>query len=90
MQAGMMSADPSELLDRFGLITEEHVAALIGISVQGLRNRPRSKLSEFVKTGRRKLFKEASVRELLGIEGPLPPARDPRPCMACWALRRAV
>lgn len=75
-----MPSDPAELLDRFGLITEENLAALLGIGVLALGNRPRSKLPEFVKTGRRKLFKEASVRELLGIEGPLLPEKRSSTC----------
>jgi hypothetical protein len=51
-----------DLLERFGLITEEDLAALLGISVGTLKNRPCSDLPEFVKAGRRRLFKEASVR----------------------------
>ena len=68
--------DPEPLLERYGLITEEHLAALIGIGVQSLRNRHRSQLPKSVKVGRRRFFKEASVREMLGIEeAPLVPQR---------------
>ena len=59
-----------DLLKHFGLITEEQLAALLGITVPTLRNKPRDKLPEFTKKGRRRLFWEASVREFLG-----PPAR---------------
>jgi hypothetical protein len=38
------------------------LAALLGMTVKSLKNRPRSDLPEFVKAGRRRLFKEASVR----------------------------
>jgi hypothetical protein len=41
---------------------EEDLAALLGMTVKSLKNRPRSDLPEFVKAGRRRLFKEASVR----------------------------
>ena len=52
------------------------MAALLGIGVKSLKNRARSQLPEFVKNGRRRLFKGSSVRELLGVEdGPLVPAR---------------
>jgi hypothetical protein len=51
-----------DLLQRFALVTEEDLAALLGIGVKSLKNRPRSGLPEFVKAGRRRLFKEASVR----------------------------
>jgi DNA-binding Lrp family transcriptional regulator len=40
------------LLERFGLITEEDLAALLGISVPTLKNRLRSDLPDFVKAGR--------------------------------------
>lgn len=56
-----------ELLKHFGLVTEEQLATLLGITVPSLRNRPRDKLPEFRKNGRRRLFVEASVREFLGL-----------------------
>lgn len=67
----MARVSEKELLERFGLMTEEQLATLLGITVPSLRNRPRERLPEFRKEGRRKLFIEASVREFLG----LPPAR---------------
>lgn len=53
------------LMQRLGLIPEEDFAALLGVSVKTLKNRPRADLPEFVKAGRRRLFKEASVRDYL-------------------------
>lgn len=53
------------LLDKLGLVPEEEVAGLLGVSVKTLKNRPRSNLPEYVKAGRRRLFKLASVREYL-------------------------
>jgi hypothetical protein len=69
----MIESEP--LLERFGLLTEEAVASMIGISRQSLKNRPVSQLPEFVKVGRRRLFKEASVREFFGVFGLAPPPR---------------
>lgn len=60
-----MSKQPKNLLERLGLIPEEDFAALLGVSVKTLKNRPRSDLPEFVKAGRRRLFKEQSVRDYL-------------------------
>lgn len=57
--------DATHLLERFGLITEEDLAALLGCSVKTLKNRARSDLPAFVKAGRRRLFKEDSVRAYL-------------------------
>ncbi|MPZ34887.1 MAG: hypothetical protein GEV13_28545 [Rhodospirillales bacterium] len=68
--------DPQQLLERFGLVTEGDFAAMLGVTRGTLRNRPYSQLPEFVKVGRRKLFKEASVREYLGVTGPAPPPRS--------------
>lgn len=56
---------PKNLMERLGLIPEEDFAALLGVSVKTLKNRPRCDLPDFVKAGRRRLFKEASVREYL-------------------------
>lgn len=58
-----------ELLDRFGLVTEESLATLLGITVPSLRNRPHDQLPEFTKRSRRRLFWEASVRQFLGQTG---------------------
>lgn len=56
---------PETLLERFGLITEEDMAALLGVSVKTLKNRAATELPTFVKAGRRRLFVEESVREYL-------------------------
>lgn len=58
-------SDATHLLERFGLVTEDDLAALLGITVRTLKNRPRSNLPSYVKTGRRWLFVEKSVREYL-------------------------
>lgn len=58
-------SDQSQLLDRFGLIPEEELAKLLGVTVRTLQNRPRSNLPAFVKAGRRRLYKEESVRAYL-------------------------
>ena len=63
----MIKAD-KELLDRFGLVTEESLAKLLGVTVKTLKNRGREDLPRFVKKGHRRLFVEASVKEYLGIE----------------------
>lgn len=60
-----MSKQPKNLLERLGLIPEEDFAALLGVSVKTLKNRPLTDLPAFVKAGRRRLFKEQSVREYL-------------------------
>jgi excisionase family DNA binding protein len=53
------------LLKRFGYVSEEDVARLLGVTVKTLKNRRHSDLPEFVKSGRRRLFKEASVQTYL-------------------------
>lgn len=58
-------SDQTQLLERFGLIPEEDFAKLLGVSVRTLQNRPRSNLPAFVKAGRRRLYKEESVRAYL-------------------------
>lgn len=57
--------DAAHLLERFGLITEEDLATLLGCSVKTLRNRARADLPAYVKAGRRRLYKEDSVRDFL-------------------------
>lgn len=54
-----------DLLKHFGMVSEEQLAVLLGVSRKTLQNRPADKLPEFVKQGRRRLFPEASVREFL-------------------------
>lgn len=63
----MIKAD-KELLDRFGLVTEESLARLLGVTVKTLKNRPRDDLPKFVKRSHRRLFLAASVKEFLGLE----------------------
>lgn len=58
-------SENTEILKRFGLITEEDLAALLGITVPSLRNRPRDNLPAFTKVGRRRLFKDDAVRAYL-------------------------
>jgi predicted DNA-binding transcriptional regulator AlpA len=67
--------EPQQLLERFGLMTEHDLAAMLGVTRRTLKNRAYSELPEFVKVGRARLFKEASVREYLGVTGPSPPPR---------------
>jgi hypothetical protein len=52
-------------LQRFGLVSEQEVAGLLGITVESLRNRPLSRLPAFFKSGRRRLFREEAVREFI-------------------------
>jgi hypothetical protein len=58
-------SDNVDLLNRFGLVAEEDVARLLGVSVKTLKNRSRYDLPDFVKSGRKRLFKEESVRQYL-------------------------
>ena len=60
-----MAKQPATLMERLGLIPEEELAALLGVSVRTLKNRPSSNLPTYVKAGRRRLYEEASVREYL-------------------------
>jgi hypothetical protein len=55
----------AQLLKQFGLVAEEDVAKLLGVSVKTLKNRRRDDLPEFVKAGRRRLFKEESLKAYL-------------------------
>jgi hypothetical protein len=63
--------DPQQLLERFGLVTEEDFAAMLGVTRGTLKNRPYSQLPEFVKVGHRR-----PVREYFGVIGPAPPPRS--------------
>ena len=60
-----MSKDDSSTLQRFGLVSEQDVAALLGITVESLRNRPLDRMPAFFKSGRRRLFREEAVREFI-------------------------
>lgn len=59
------TASNRALLERFGLMVEEDLAAILGVSVKTLKNRRRDELPDFVKAGRRRLFVEESVRDYL-------------------------
>lgn len=52
-------------LQRFGLVSEQEVAGLLGITVESLRNRPLDRIPAYFKSGRRRLFREESVREFI-------------------------
>lgn len=54
-----------EWLKEFGLVPEEDFAAMLGVSVKTLKNRPHSDLPEFSKMGHRRLFLADSVREYI-------------------------
>lgn len=54
-----------ELLKQFDLVSEDQVAALLGITVESLRNRPVDKLPAFFKSGRRRLFRGEAVRAFI-------------------------
>ena len=56
-------------LEAFDLLPEEDFAAMLGVTVKTLKNRPRAQLPEFVKVGHRRLFKKASVKEFLDRHG---------------------
>lgn len=51
-----------EMLKDFGLVAEEDFAAMLGVEVKTLKNRPIDQLPEFTKVGTRRLFKADSVR----------------------------
>jgi hypothetical protein len=57
--------ESAHLLERFGLVAEEDLATLLGVSVKTLKNRPRAELPAYVKAGRRRLFKADAVKEYL-------------------------
>jgi uncharacterized protein YidB (DUF937 family) len=71
--AGLIESQ--QLLERFGLMTEHDLAAVLGVTRGTLKNRAHSQLPEFVKVGRARLFEETSVREYLGVTGPASPPR---------------
>lgn len=60
-----MTKGSTDTLQRFGLVSEQDVAALLGITVESLRHRPHDQLPAFFKSGRRRLFKEDAVREFI-------------------------
>lgn len=55
----------NDLLKHFDKVTEEQLAALLGVKVKTLKNRPRADLPAFKKVGHRRLFDGESVREFL-------------------------
>ena len=50
---------------KFGLVPDEDFAAMIGVKVQSLKNRPKTNLPSYVRAGRRWLFNADSVRAYL-------------------------
>lgn len=52
-------------LKEYGLVSEEKLATMLGITRKTLQNRRPEKLPKFIKQGRRRLFLEQSVREYL-------------------------
>lgn len=54
-----------EWLKEFGFVPEEDFAAMLGVAVKTLKNRPHDQLPEFAKVGHRRLFKADSVRAYL-------------------------
>jgi hypothetical protein len=60
-----MKKGDTDTLQRFGLVSEAEVAALLGITVESLRHRSLDQLPAFFKSGRRKLFREEAVREFI-------------------------
>lgn len=63
----MPSTTPQQddLLKHYGLVSEEQLAAILGITPKTLQNRRPEKLPKFIKQGRRRLFLEDSVRDYL-------------------------
>lgn len=57
--------DPQQLLERFGLVTEEDFAAMVGVTRGTLKNRPYSQLPEFVKVGHRSSSKKHQCESTL-------------------------
>lgn len=57
--------DREQLLDQFGLMTEDELAVLFGVNVQSLRNRKPNELPPFTKTGARRLFFKDDVVEFM-------------------------
>jgi hypothetical protein len=66
----------TELLEKFGLITESDLATLWGVSVKTLRNKPLVDLPEFVNMGRARLFYVESVGRVM--RNSVKPARGRR------------
>lgn len=54
-----------DYLREYGLVSEEKLAAMLGITPKTLQNRRPERLPKFIKQGRRRLFLEQSVREYL-------------------------
>lgn len=60
-----MKKTDTDVLQRFALVSEADVAALLGMTVESLRNRPLDQMPAFFKSGRRRLFREEAVREFI-------------------------
>jgi hypothetical protein len=63
----------TELLERFGLMSEADLSLLWGVSIKTLRNKPFSDLPKFTTVGRRRLFYVSSVHLLM--QNTKPPRR---------------
>jgi hypothetical protein len=61
------------MLAEFGLMTEQDLAALLGLTVKTLLNRPFADLPEFTTAGRERLYFKASVVTFL--RGRMKPVR---------------
>jgi hypothetical protein len=64
--------DRERLLAEFGLITEKQLAVLLGVDIKTLKNRPRSELPVFSRTGRQRLFHKDAVQAYLAKTVPSP------------------
>jgi hypothetical protein len=53
------------LLQEFDMMTEDQLAALFGVEIKTLKNRPPSELPPFTKTGGQRLFFKEGVRDYL-------------------------
>jgi hypothetical protein len=60
----MVAWQRAVLLDRFGLVAEEDLALMLGVSVKTLKNKPRDKLPmDIRRVGGKKFYTADSVRE---------------------------
>lgn len=72
----------AELLQRFGLVAREDLAAMLGVSVKTLMNRPRDRLpAGQIRIGGKLFFREEAVRDFLAaheVPAPAPAATSAR------------
>lgn len=57
----MAAVNREALLEQFGVMTEEHLASLLGVEVKTLKNRSEKDLPPFSKTGGKRLFFKEDV-----------------------------